>query len=316
MLDLFRRQRGKAPDESEGAEGEPLRSHIFPKLLKRLAVRDHPTLLDLGRLSGRNIEIFARLGCRVQVEDLVSAAEEARGATEPSKASALPATPEVSLPEPRGEAPATSGRAETLTGRNVRPGIAAAPAAHVSSPPPGTPNPTPGARPSRRIVLPPRSIGRSVPARPAARPADSYRSPLATVLSYPDASLDALVAWDLLNYYDPESAKRIAAEVSRVLKPGGILFAYFHSRTATAPEAPQRFRIVDEKQLAVEPGAGRALRRHVLQNRDIEKLFPGLRIRELYFLKNGIREMLLEKTAATGPESPPPARPRARFLID
>jgi hypothetical protein len=54
----------------------------------------------------------------------------------------------------------------------------------------------------------------------------------------------------------------------------------------------------------------------VLQNRDIEKLFPALRIRELYFLKNGLREMLLEKTAATGQESPPAARPRARFQID
>jgi SAM-dependent methyltransferase len=316
MLDMFRRQRGKAPDESEGVEGEPLRSHIFQKLLKRLAARDHPTLLDLGFLSGRNIEIFARLGCRVQVEDLVAASEETRGATEPSQASALPATPEVPLTGPRSDPPAPEVRVETPAGHNLGQGVAAATLARPSSPLPGTPPNTPGARPSRRIVLPPRSIGRSVPARQSARPADSYRSPLATVLSYPDASLDALVAWDLLNFYDPESAKRIAAEVGRVLKPGGILFAYFHSRTAAAPEAPQRFKIVDEKQLAVEPGAGRALRRHVLQNRDIEKLFPGLRIRELYFLKNGLREMLLEKTTAAGSESPPAARPRARFLID
>jgi len=143
-----------------------------------------------------------------------------------------------------------------------------------------------------------------------------YRSPLATALAYPDASLDALVAWDLFNYYDPDSVRRIAAEVCRVLKPGGIVFAYFHSRSLDAPEAPRRFRIVDERQLSIERGSGRTLRRHVLQNRDIEKLFAGLRIRELYFLKNGLREMMLEKTSPSTPEAPSAARPRPRFQID
>jgi SAM-dependent methyltransferase len=287
MLDLFRRQTGKAPDESGGGQEVLLRSHIFQKFLRRLTAREHPTLLDLGSLSGANIEIFARLGCRVQVEDLLASVEESPGAADPDRG-ALETTPAVPLPA-AAEAP--------LPDRSGAPAAA-------------------GARPSRRIVLPPRTYARSLPARPAGKPAAPYRSPLPSALSYPDASIDALVAWDLLNYYDPESVRRMAAEVGRVLKPGGIVFAYFHSRSLDATESPRRFRIVDEKQLSVEPGSGRPLRRHVLQNRDIEKLFQGLRIRELYFLKNGLREMLLEKAAASGPERPPAARPRPRFRID
>jgi hypothetical protein len=164
-------------------------------------------------------------------------------------------------------------------------------------------------------VLPPRSVGRAATTKYAAAPATPYRSPLACRLAYADESLDALVAWDLLNYYDPESSRRMAAEVARVLKPGGLVFAYFHSRTQSEPERPHRFRIVDEAHLAVETAPGRPMRRHVLQNRDIEKLFTGMRIAELYFLKNGLREMLLEKRPATGATTPV-ARPRPRFRID
>jgi SAM-dependent methyltransferase len=308
MLDMFRRQQENAPDESAGADEVLLRSHIFQKLLKRLSARERPTLLDLGCLSGANIEIFARLGCRVQVEDFVSSLAETCAVSEPSLAAALPATEEAPHPNGNGGPPSIARAAEVAGGPPVSP-AAAGPAVSSSTT-------APGGRPSRRIVLPPRTFGRALPAKPASGPKAPYRSPLPAALSYPDASLDAIVAWDLLNYYDPESMRRIAAEVSRVLKPGGILFAYFHSRMQDTLEAPQRFRIVDEKQLSVEPGTRRPLRRHVLQNRDIEKLFVGLRIRELYFLKNGLREMLLEKTAGAAPETPPAARPRPRFQID
>jgi hypothetical protein len=112
----------------------------------------------------------------------------------------------------------------------------------------------------------------------------------------------------------------IAAEVRRVLKPGGLLLTYFYARQPQAPDAPRRFRILDDRRVVCDAAACEPLRRHLYQNRDIEKLFSGLTIVELYFLKNALREILLEKkTAPAAPKGlagrPAPPRP-PRFTIE
>ena len=180
----------------------------------------------------------------------------------------------------------------------------------------------PGVRPSRRIVLPPRHQARPAagadPNSPTRRVTTPAPSPLPSRFEHADASFDAILGWDLFNYYDPATERRVAAEVSRILKPGGLVFAWFHSRSAGAPDGPRRFRVLDETRFQVDPFDGRALPRHLYQNRDIEKMFTDLRIAELYFLKNGVREMMLEKRppGSPAPAGTPPARPRPRFRLE
>jgi hypothetical protein len=304
MLDLFRRQRPKGAGDSDGPSDTSLRSHIFPKFLKRLSGQDKPAVLDLGRLSGANIEILARLGCRVQVEDLLSQIEEHATTPEPAAAAPLPAVPES--PAAAGNDPSSAPAGAAAQATPAQPGAMAASV------------PRPGQRPTRRIVLPPRLPGRlnPPPARSDAAARGPYRSPLPCQFAYEADTFDALIAWDLFNYYDPESARRMGLEVARIMKPGGLIFSYFHSRSHEGLEAPRRFRIVDEQHLSVEPGPGRTLRRQVFQNRDIEKMFTGLRIAELYFLKNGLREMMLEKKAPAAQAAPTAARPRPKFRIE
>src|SRR5436309_16073568 len=103
MLDLFKRQGQNSPSGSGGSSDTPQRSHIFPKFLKRLVARGRPLVLDFGRLSGENIEIFARLGCRVQVDDLIAVANEKAAAAASDRAVTLPPVGETDA----GEATAT-----------------------------------------------------------------------------------------------------------------------------------------------------------------------------------------------------------------
>jgi SAM-dependent methyltransferase len=315
MLDLFKRQ-GQKPPSGSGGSDSPQRSHIFPKFLKRLVARGRPLVLDFGRLSGENIEIFARLGCRVQVDDLIAVAAE--------KAAEAGADRAVTL-TPVGETDAATSAAREKPGApgGAAPADGVTPIAGSAAPPAAAGAPkslAPGARPSRRIVLPPRVFARQPGAAPGARPADrsTERTPLATRFGYDDASFDGIVAWDLFNYYDAESGRAMAADIARILKPGGLVFAYFHARTLGVPPGPGRYRIVDEAHIESEPFSGRPMPHHVFQNRDIEKIFTGMRIAELYFLKSGVREMLLEKRAGAmpAPPAPPVARPRSRFRID
>src|SRR5258706_8309114 len=327
MLDLFKRQ-GQKPPSGSGGSDSPQRSHIFPKFLKRLAARRRPLVLDFGRLSGENIEIFARLGCRVQVEDLIALASEKTSASGSDRAVALPsieaadtatvdaaaaatASPAAAEPVPGAPGgPAADGRS-AATGPNATP-AAAAPTRRASGVTKGGASP---ARPSRRIVLPPRVFARQTGAPFGARPVDrsAERTPLATRFAYDDESFDGIVAWDIFNYYAAESGRAMAADIARILKPGGLVFAYFHARPLGVPPGPGRYRIVDEARIDSEPFSGKPMPHHVFQNRDIEKMFTGMRIAELYFLKSGVREMMLEKRpGAVGP-APPLAKPRSRF---
>jgi len=334
VLDLFRRPRPQTPAGPDGPGDATHRSHVFPKFLKRLSLIDRPTVLDLGRLSGGNIEIFARLGCRVQIEDLVMAADERAAATGGSGVTAAPGDgpPAGTVPAPAvPTGPATTAARTDGAALDAAPGVttpggvvtarsgAAAPAPAAAAA--GSELP-PGTRPSRHIVLPPRHVGRTMAApgaagsaRSAARPEPT---PLSAGFSYADGSFDAILGWDLLNYYDPQSARRLAGEIGRILRPGGLVYGWLHSRSAQGPDGPRRFRILDEARLVEEPFAGRSLARHLYQNRDIEKMFADLRIAEMYFLKSGIREMLLEKRApgSAPPPATPAARPRPRFRIE
>jgi SAM-dependent methyltransferase len=312
MLDLFKRQ-GQKPPSGSGGSDSAQRSHIFPKFLKRLVARGRPLVLDFGRLSGENIEVFARLGCRVQVDDLIAVANEKAGEAASDRAVTLPSVGESDAPTAAASAePAVPAPAQAVPPHARAAGTPDAGAPKIAAPA--------GARPSRRIVLPPRVFARQPGAVPGARVVDrsTERTPLQTRFGYDDASFDGIVAWDLFNYYDAESGRAMAADIARILKPGGLVFAYFHARTLGVPPGPGRYRIVDEARIESEPFAGKPMPHHVFQNRDIEKIFTGMRIAELYFLKSGVREMLLEKRAgaAPAPPAPPVAKPRSRFRID
>ncbi|PYS95556.1 MAG: hypothetical protein DMF50_08290 [Acidobacteria bacterium] len=326
MVHLFRRRDERDGPPIEGGNDSVLASHILAKFLKRLRAMPKAHLLDLGRLSGPNIEFFARAGCKVQVEDLLhfAAPGETAAPMPPASTDAGPAAlvaPEPVAPEPARPAPPPPSKQP----------ISPAPAA-----PPGT-SARPGQRPSRRIVLPPRVFpkragGRQDPpsargmtaatlagAVPPGGARSAWRCGLPTTFAYPGETFDAVVAWDIFNYYDPESVHAVAAETRRVLKPGGLVLCYFHARRPHDPDVPPRYRILDEKRVACDAGQGPLLQRQVYQNRDIEKMFVGLRIVELYFLKNSVRELLMEKKPAMAPGARPlvrPAEPKPRFTIE
>ena len=321
MLHLIGRQKQSRAGVDDGPPDHVLRSHIFPRFLRRLRAIDHPYLLDLGPLSGANIEFFARLGCRVQVEDVVATLESAGPGGGPPAES-----PREAAPAPRPEAGPAGGRppaAGSQSARDVRPPAATAVAPRAAR--------GDGPRPRRHIVLPPRTFPRPGAAAPGAAAAlaagpravrtgvDPGRPILPTVFDHPDETFDAVVAWDVFNYYDAVSARQVAAEARRILKPGGLILTLFHARTASGPERPHRYRILEETRIACREVACDPLARHLFQNRDIEKMFTGLKIIELYFLKSAVREILMQKkpVAPDAPAPPvPPSAPKPRFTLE
>lgn len=323
MLNFFGRQRQAQPAAGDSTQEESLKSHVLPRFVKRIRASERPTVLDLGRLSGGNIEFFGSIGCRLQIEDLLACLESEAPANKPASPSPQPGgAPAKGAPRSESVAPARPApRTMPLIREAADP--PARPAGATSGA--GTAQARPGRRrPTRHIVLPPRTFHRAGATGPTARAGVGrdgafWKSPLPTRFSFDDESFDAIVAWDVIDFYDPESARLIAAEVRRVLKPGGLVLAFFHAKRATAPTRPKRYQIVEENRFSRKATKFAPMPRQVYQNRDIEKMFTGLRIIEQYYLKNGLREILMEKRSAA-PEATRPAgvstKPKPRFRIE
>ena len=115
-------------------------------------------------------------------------------------------------------------------------------------------------------------------------------------LAIADGSVDGILCWDVIDYLDRPAAQELAAELTRVLRPDGALLGFF----GTAPPRDTRytkFIIVDEVNLKHRPYPALRGRQAILLNRDIIRLFPGLRVSDSFLLQNNLREILFRKPA-------------------
>jgi hypothetical protein len=109
-------------------------------------------------------------------------------------------------------------------------------------------------------------------------------------------SVDGILCWDLIDYLDRAAAQELAGELTRVLRPDGALLGFFG--TAQTREARYtKFIIADEVNLKHRSYEAARGRQAILLNRDIIKLFAGLRVSDSFLLKNNLREILFRKPA-------------------
>jgi 2-polyprenyl-3-methyl-5-hydroxy-6-metoxy-1,4-benzoquinol methylase len=122
-----------------------------------------------------------------------------------------------------------------------------------------------------------------------------WKNPATNRLDHSDASFDAIIAWDVFDFLPKTEAKVFARDLHRVVKPGGIVLAYFTSRETERREPHRRYRIQAQDKIEWLPVSNARTLRHVYQNRDIQLMFEGFKIHTAFVLQNGTREMLLEK---------------------
>jgi hypothetical protein len=111
-------------------------------------------------------------------------------------------------------------------------------------------------------------------------------------LKYPAASFDAVLLWDLLDYLEPAMANRMVASLTGLLRPGGVIFAMFHSKK---PDGFQRYRVVDSTTLQVISTAVLCPAQRIYQNREIQDLFTRYRTMKSFVARDQLRETLFIK---------------------
>jgi len=111
-------------------------------------------------------------------------------------------------------------------------------------------------------------------------------------LQYPASSFDAVLLWDILDYLEPIVAKQTAACVMELLRPGGVVFAMFHSKK---PDHFQRYRIADSSTLQLISSPPLCPAQRVYQNREIQDLFGHFRTMKSFVGRDQLRETLFIK---------------------
>lgn len=112
----------------------------------------------------------------------------------------------------------------------------------------------------------------------------------------PDATFDGILCWDAFDYLDKSAGQALAAQLSRLLKPDGVLLAVFNASAPTPGPATYTKNIVVDpttvKQRSYPATRGRL---KPMLNRDIIRMFEPLRVAEQFLLKTNVREVLFRK---------------------
>ena len=111
-------------------------------------------------------------------------------------------------------------------------------------------------------------------------------------LQYPYSSFDALLLWDVLDYFEPSLAKLMIAHLTELLRPGAVVFAMFHSKK---PEGFQRYRVTDTSTLQVLSANPIFPAQKIYQNREIQELFGRFRTMKTFIGRDQLRETLFIK---------------------
>lgn len=134
---------------------------------------------------------------------------------------------------------------------------------------------------------------------------------LAENLLYSSAQFDIVLCWNLADYLDESLVKPVVARLWSMMKPGGMLLAFFHTREA-GPDAPcYRYHIVGNDTLemqhidarrdvrkgptgAVHTAIERSFRlQRVFNNRHIENLFRDFSSIKFFLTRDNVREVLV-----------------------
>jgi SAM-dependent methyltransferase len=109
---------------------------------------------------------------------------------------------------------------------------------------------------------------------------------------YSPQQFDAVLCWDVADYLPEALVKPFIEKLTLIIKPGGALLAFFHTKDA-GPDAPYyRYYIAGPDTLGLQRGPQFRLQR-VFNNRHIENLFQDFSSRKFFLSRDNIREVLL-----------------------
>jgi methyltransferase family protein len=112
------------------------------------------------------------------------------------------------------------------------------------------------------------------------------------------ASVDGILCWDFMDYLDKSMAQKLAAELTRVLRPEGALLGFFGTLAQPVRDLRYtKFIVADDVNLRYRTYRALRSRQPGIPNRELLRMFAGLRVSDSFLLKNNQQEILFRKSA-------------------
>ena len=111
-------------------------------------------------------------------------------------------------------------------------------------------------------------------------------------LSYQGPKFDAVLCWDVYDYLPEPLVKPVVGRLCSVMKPGGVLLGFFHTKDAGPDALYFRYHIVAPDSMELQTGPNFRLQR-VFNNRHIENLFREFASIKFFLSRDNIREVLV-----------------------
>lgn len=128
------------------------------------------------------------------------------------------------------------------------------------------------------------------------RSTDPFADFLRGRLTQPAESVDGILCWNFFEYLDWPAAQVLGKALVRALRPDGALLAFF-TTTAVPSSRFAKYVIMDEDTIRQKAYTEVGRKQVALQNRDVIRLFEGLKVSESFLLKTNIREFLFRKAS-------------------
>ena len=117
---------------------------------------------------------------------------------------------------------------------------------------------------------------------------------LKTRLKHEAGSVDGILCWNFFDYLDLPSAQALSASLTKLLRPEGTVLAFF-TTVGAADTRFSKYVILDEDSVKQRAYSSGGKKQTSFQNRDIIRMFEGLKVAESFLLKTNIREFLFRK---------------------
>jgi hypothetical protein len=109
-------------------------------------------------------------------------------------------------------------------------------------------------------------------------------------------SVDGILCWDVLDFLEKPAAFALARSLQHILRPDGVLLAFFNTADGRS-QVYTKYIVADDSTLRYRTFPAERMRQRAMLNRDIIKMFEGLRVTDSFLMKNNVREILFRKPA-------------------
>jgi hypothetical protein len=117
---------------------------------------------------------------------------------------------------------------------------------------------------------------------------------LEQTLTFPNDFFDAALVWDAMQFLISPVIDETVKQLMRVMKPGGLMLAFFNADDKISKIPVHNYRIQDHKTLAMVT-RGPEQRCQYFNNRTIEKLFDKAETVKFFLTRDHLREVLVRK---------------------